>query len=309
MEQLMRATTRRRLVLLHRWTAIALSPVILTLIVTGAILSFAPLLDGRKVARPEAGTLDVAALHALLLTNDAAKNAGAMFISDDRRTVRFDQGPNTKATFLAIATGAPVREPPPSPNDAGGGFFDTVLRIHKNLWNLGGLVTLGAFAIFFLIFTGPLLARPGNRLGALGWHRWTGWLLWPLLAVAPLSLVLMKFHAPVFGRPQGAPMTLVEVVDKIGADHDLRPLRFVARLGPGVGFVVLEPHPNDNRRYIVTRDRVREIDNATVRFGEALHAGEWAGGWGGLLNLASMAAMLGMICTGLLSWRRRARSS
>lgn len=301
----MRPTSRRRLVALHKWLALALSPVLLALVVTGAILSFAPLLDGRARGAMAPPPLDVAALRSLLTRPDVTRDAGSLFVNDDRATVTLRSGRDGHTATFAIASGAPALSPLRRPGAEKGAFFDRVLRIHKNLWGFGGLVTIGAFALGVLVFIGPLLAPPGARRGALGWHRWSGWFLWPLLALAPLSLVLMKFHAPALGGSRSAPMTFVEALDAMGAAHDLRALRVMSHLNDGKTFVVLEPRPDVDLRYVVSRTGINEVDNATVQAGEAIHAGDWGGGWGGMLNLASMLAMLGMLGTGVLSWWRR----
>lgn len=303
----MRPITRRRLVFAHRWMAIALSPFIAALLVTGAILAFEPLTDraGPAAAAPR---IDTAALRALI-TRVPELRDGTGFVLDESRTVatlisRRGRGERS----YSIATGdtvAPPKSPPPTPRER---FFNGVLRIHKDLWGgIGGLfVTLSSFAIALLALSGPWFAPPGARRGALGWHRWMGWFLWPVLAVGPTSLVMMKLHGFVGGGRGGEAMSYAQVLDRMeSASTDPGTIRVIQRMERGGAFVVLEPARGESRRYFVSNSSVTPIDTRTARAGEAIHAGDWAGGWGGVLNLVSAVALLGMLGTGLVSWWRR----
>lgn len=160
-----------------------------------------------------------------------------------------------------------------------------------------------------LALTGPWLAQPGARRSVLGWHRWIGWFLWPLLAVGPVSLVMMKMHGFVNVGSLGGPVTYARVLERMAATgNDLGTLRVVQRLERGGAIVLLEPVPGETRRYLVSAATVTALDTRTARAGEAIHTGDWAAGWGGMLNLTSAVALLAMLGTGLVSWRRRAQA-
>jgi sulfite reductase (NADPH) flavoprotein alpha-component len=303
-------TTRRRLVFAHRWMAIALSPFIAALLVTGAILAFEPLADHASPV-PAAPRVDAAALRALVTRVPEVRDATGFVLDESRTVATLISRRGRPERSFSIATGDTVAPPKSPPQTARERFFNRVLRLHKDLWGgIGGLfVTLSSFAIALLALTGPWFAPPGARRGALGWHRWLGWFLWPVLAVGPVSLVLMKMHGFV-GGGGSAPMSYAQILDQMATtQNDLGTVRVIQRMERGGAFVVFEAIPGDSRRYLVKTASVTPIDTRTARAGEAMHTGDWAGGWGGMLNLVSAVALLGMLGTGLVSWRRRARAA
>lgn len=305
----MQPTTRRRLMKMHRWIAIGSSPVLLALAVTGGILAFEPLSSRSESAAAAAPPpVDVAALRRLLAKPALASIDGFVVFDSQRVVTTLGAGRSQGSSYL-LATGDSIAFRMPEARPGSEQFFNRVLRIHKDLWTGAGglLVTLGSFSLAILVLTGPLLGKPGSRRGLIGWHRWSGWVLWPLLALAPVSLVLMKAHGEAIGRAQ-PDMTISEVLDTLAGSHDLGTLRVVQRIRNGSTFVVLEPAANESRRYVVRRNGITEIDTRTSRVGRAIHSGAWADGWGGMLNLAAALALFGMLATGVVSWRRRAPS-
>lgn len=139
----MRSTTRRRFVLAHRWMAVALSPFLAALLVTGAILAFEPLVDRAEPAT-SAPRVDLTALRNLVTAIPEVRDATG-FVIDESRTFATVYSRRSRAErSFRIATGDTAslpRQAPPTPRRR---FFDTVLRVHKDLWGGlgGGIVTL-----------------------------------------------------------------------------------------------------------------------------------------------------------------------
>ncbi|HEX7018568.1 MAG TPA: PepSY-associated TM helix domain-containing protein [Gemmatimonadaceae bacterium] len=296
--------SRARIASVHRWLAVALSPVILLIILTGAVLAFRPILRPPS-DHPTAIHRDIPRLIALLQLKEANEKAFFVGFPTAGDTVMIAGGnsePKTwdLATGLAVPMPAQVRREPD--------VFDIAERVHKDLWfGLGGLVTLGSIALLFLVIAGPLLARPTRGGGPLGRHiRW-GWWVWPLVAAMPLSLAMMKIHGGAFGSPRQPVTTLAASIRIASRSADLTRLEGMQLLPNGRAFFVLQD-ADGPRKYFLSDGQVRPLDWGVSRFGHALHTGAWGGRWGALLNLAAAAAMLWMLWSGLTSFlTRRAR--
>lgn len=299
--------TRARIAALHRWLALALAPVILLIILSGAVLAFRPILhpDGEH-HQHVTHRADPARVLALVTRAEATAPVNfAGFVDREHRTFMV-AGPHGPVAF-DLATGASVPMPPPPPDEPSG-IFDVALRVHKELWvGAGALVTLASMAMIFLVIAGPFLARPGRGVGPLGRHIRFGWLLWPLVALLPLSLVMMKLHLPVLNRPSAPMAPMSQLMRDAARVTDLSRLDGMQRLPGGRAFVVLEG-ASGPARYVLADGRLRRMDSRVSAIGRQLHEGTWAGRWSGIVNLAAAAAMLWMLGTGVLSFaRRRAR--
>ena len=294
---------RRRLAALHRWSALAFAPVIVVILVTGIILAFRPILGRAHGDHPATGTLQPARLLALLDSVDGAGKAGFVLMQDDRRSVTLFTGPGTPPRTFELANGREVPTPPLPPPD----FFDKVEGVHKDLWaGLGWLVTLASIAMVVLVILGPILARPSRaRRNALGWHIWAGWFAWPLLALLPLSLVIMKLHAPLGRMRQVPPITLVAALTRAQHALDLTRLDGVHRF-PGGAIVVLQG-AHGPEQFVVRGDDVRPLESGMSRLGRELHTGTWAGPWSGVVNVLAALGLLGMLTTGIVAWIRKVR--
>ncbi len=293
------AARRITLARIHRWLALSLSPVFVLILLSGIALAFRPIVGDPE---PPAPTVDPARVVALLQRVDGAGKAIGAFVAPDGRTmiVGATDGPHA----YDLETGRPTAFPPePKPD-----LFDYAMRVHKALWfGLGGLVTLATIAMIVLVVLGPIMRRPPRRRTTpLAWHIWGGWVLWPLVALLPLSVVVMKLHAPVVAH-RGAPMSLVEVLDTAQRSVDLHHLRGVQRF-PFEGAIVVADGAEGPVRWVVDRHGTRPLDSKLSTIGHALHEGTWAGPWSGALNIVAALALLAMLGAGIVSWARKSRS-
>ena len=299
--------TRARIARLHRWLALALAPVILLIILSGAVLAFRPILHPDGERHPRASRhADIGRILALVTRAEAAGPVDFAGFADAEHRTFMLAGPKGAAAY-DLATGAAVPMPAP-PGDEPSGIFDVALRVHKELWvGAGALVTIASLAMIFLVIAGPLLARPGRGIGPLGQHVRFGWFLWPLVALLPLSLVMMKLHLPVLNNPSAARAPMSRLMRDAARVGDLSSLDGMQRLPGGRAFVVLE-NASGPTRYVFADGRLRTMDSRMSAIGRELHEGTWAGRRSGFVNLAAAAAMLWMLGSGVLSFaRRRAR--
>lgn len=292
--------TRARLAMVHRWLALLMTPVFIAILLSGAVLAFRPILG--KTSEPEReGRLDPAVLVGLLRRVDPKGTAPYLFLTPDEGTVGLIQPETGEPRYFSASTGLAAPEPVQPPPD----IFDIALRIHKDLWfGLGGLVGFGTFAMLVLVLLGPLLARPARRpITLLGRHIWMGWILWPLLALLPVSVVLMKLHPPVVTTHRGAPMPLAQAVELTARTVDLSRLRAVQAL-PGGSAMLFTAGVGGPSRFVVHPDGVHAFESPVSTLGRALHAGTWAGPWSGVVNLISTLLLLLLMGLGLASWGR-----
>lgn len=88
----MKPTTRARLARYHRWTALTLLPVYVTLLLSGAVLALHPMLHPRQ-KEPAASPLDTARFGALLRQVDASGKVDGVGVDPDGHTLTlFDRG-------------------------------------------------------------------------------------------------------------------------------------------------------------------------------------------------------------------------
>lgn len=296
--------TRARIARLHRWLALALAPVILLIVLSGAVLAFRPILypHGERHQRVS-HRADVGRILSLVTRAEATAPVDfAGFVDAEHRTFML-AGRNGPAAY-DLATGATVPMPAPPPEERSG-IFDVALRIHKNLWfGAGALVSIASIAMIFLVIAGPILARPGRGVGPLGQHIRFGWFLWPLVALLPLSLVMMKLHLPVLNNPSAPMAPMSRLMRDAAHVTDLSRLDGMQRLPGGRAFVVLDGASGPTR-YVLADGHLRTMDSRWSALGRELHEGTWAGRWSGLINLAAAAAMLWMLGSGVLSYVRR----
>ncbi|HEU5357587.1 MAG TPA: PepSY-associated TM helix domain-containing protein [Gemmatimonadales bacterium] len=292
---------RRRLAALHRWSALAMAPVIAVILVTGIILAFRPILGTPQDEHPSGAVLDPGRLLAVL--DSIGGTADFVLVQDDRRSITVFTGPRQPPKTWELATGREVATPPFTPPD----FFDKVERVHKDLWGgLGFLVTLASIAMVVLIVLGPILARPSRgRKNVLGWHIWGGWFAWPLLALLPVSLVMMKLHTPFGRRRAGPPPSIAAVLGTAARTLDLTHLDGAQRF-PG-GAIVVIGGVHGEGRYVVRGDSVQPLESGMSRLGKELHTGTWAGPWSGALNVVAALGLLVMLWTGTVAWVRKLR--
>jgi uncharacterized iron-regulated membrane protein len=216
-------------------------------------------------------------------------------------TLTVGGGKGSPGTVVDAATGA--IQPGPS---ALAKTLSTMQRMHQTLLlDLGWLVTASTVAMLAMIVLGVLMGWPRFSNTVSGWHKGTAWVLLPLIALSPLTGLMLALRiggAPPAQPPQaqGAAIALSEAVRIVGKEHDLSSLVWIRSMGGRT--LVLLAENREYTAYAVGRDGTQAMPRSWPRL---WHEGNFAGAWSALMNLIISVAMLGLLGTGLWIWLRR----
>ncbi len=286
----------RGLLKIHRWIAIVFSILFLLVIVSGMVLAFKPVVDAQTAERIAVPTL-IKALNAA----DPAGKAGAVAIAGDASVFSLSGRGRGPSGNFDMQSGTKLSE-------AGFDLFSFTRRLHENLLiGADWLVTATTIAMVFLIVSGLFFGWRTLRNNATGWHLGLGWLSLPLLALTPVTGLLMAFH---LGMPQlpdytpaSRPLPLAEAITIASQHADLSGLSLARNFRAGAVMLTTRTD-SGNAQYIVSgQGEFRSMSGpGWVR---SLHEGTWAGAWSGILTLISTFPLLGLMGTGLWTWWRR----
>lgn len=303
------AAVRRTLILLHRWIALILTPIFLVIILTGAVLSFRPIVNSGQGPRSGA-TLDVAALSQLVGAIEKAGQPGGISVIEGGRALQVMSQDPAVAGRWDIASGAHTPAP------AGGiDIFRTAEGLHKTLLlGLGIVVEVASFLMLGIMVAGPFLAWLRFRNSLMGWHTAMGWLLLPLTLTSPVTAVMLSLHIGTGSRPElprtKRPVAISQALAIAGRDLDLNRLAGARRFRGGT--VMLQIAPDATGRngggFVVTDSGVTPLVGGPSLV-KQIHEGTWGGAWSGAINFGISLVLLGLTVTGLWSWvRRKARN-
>ncbi len=293
---------KRFLIQAHRWIALALAPLFLLILLSGAVLAFKPILDAAGDGAEAAATVaEPAAVAALLERVDPEGRARSVEILADGLVSITDIGIYDPATGERTGTA-----------DTGFDLFGTAERLHKDLLAGAGIVVeIATYAMLLIVAAGPFLAWPRLRRTLLGWHLGLGWALLPLALLLPLTGVLMTLHVGMGEMPRipraTTPLPLATALEQASAETDLSGLWMVRRFRGGT-VLVMTRGTAGARAYIISDAGVSALDRSG-NWPKTLHEGTWAGAWSGTLNLVGAFGLTGLTLTGFLSWFRRRRQA
>jgi sulfite reductase (NADPH) flavoprotein alpha-component len=290
---------KRPLLIAHRWLALTLAPVFLLILLSGAILAFKPILGSDSAAGPSA-RVSAGALSAALDAIDPAGRASAVSLSADGRSIDLKSpDPAVAGTFAVATRTATVAS-------QGFDLFGVALRLHKNLLvGAGLLVEIATYAMVVILAAGLLFGLPKLRNTLGGWHRGLGWFALPLVALTPVTGLLMILHV---GKPAlpalapGKPIALAQAIRAVPLPADgaiLMARRFQA------GSALVKTTSSQGERVHVVQSNGQVALTGAPGWVDTVHEGTWAGAWSGVLNLLSALLLMGVTVTGLYSWLRR----
>jgi uncharacterized iron-regulated membrane protein len=282
----------------HRWLALLFALPLAVVIVTGLVLSFEPWLVTRAI---EPLSLSPQKIQGLLSQHDPRGQARALVYRSYDRTLTLGSGRGGGIVVDAV-TGQVQPGPSALANALGKarGLHETLLI------DAGWLVIASTAAMLVMVLLGVLMGWPRFAHTLAGWHKAMAWGLLPLIALSPLTGLLIAagitFTAPPPSAPgtQGAPLKLAEAVRIVGQDHDLSSLvwmrpqggRMLARLAKD----------GEYRLYEVTPAGATALARNWPRL---WHEGNFAGAWSASMNILISFAMIGLLVTGLWIWLRR----
>ncbi|MEY6430831.1 PepSY-associated TM helix domain-containing protein [Thioalkalicoccus limnaeus] len=291
---------KRPLLIAHRWVALGLTPVFLLILLSGAILAVKPILGTDHSAAPSA-RVSTDAVAAALAAIDPAGRATAVSLSADGRSIEVkSEDPAVAGTFdVATRTAAASQ---------GFDLFGFALDLHKNLLvGAGLLVEIATYAMVAILVTGVLFGLPRLRNTLGGWHRGIGWFALPLLALLPITGLLMALH---IGKPTlptlapGEPIGLARAIQAVPQPADGQ-LVMARRFQAGSALVKTRSAQGEAAHVVESNGQVAVT--ATPSWVKQLHEGTWAGAWSGVINLLSALLLIAVTVTGLYSWLRRQR--
>ena len=280
----------------HRWTALLFALPLLVVVVTGFILSFEPILETASV---KPGSVSADQLTALVAKYDPAGKARGLII-DPRLHILTLQGVGADgSTDVDLSSGAEA-----GAHGALRDFFLANRRLHRSLvFQMNWLVVASSYAMLALAALGLCMGFSRLRASLAGWHKGVAWALLPLVALSPLTGIILASgeggpRAPGGrGGPERAP--LVEATKMLASQVDPGAILSIGNRG---GRMVARVARNgETYVYAVTKDGVVEQPRNWSR---SLHTG--SGVWTGLLNVLASGAILTLLITGGAIWTRRA---
>ena len=295
------AVVKSILIRIHRWIGIVLAPVFLLLILSGAVLSFRPIVSDFASASSQA--VDVQALGTLTGNLEAVGPITMVTVAKGDRAIDVASSAAEVAGRWDIASGTRMES-------ATGGIdiFGIAKNLHKSLLlGLGIVVDVASWAMLAIMVVGPLLAWPRFSNSLIGWHRVLGWCLLPVAILSPLTAVLMTLGAgagsaplPRASRPVAISQALAVAAPDVDVSHLVTARRFRG------GTVLMQAAGERGGVFAVTDKGATALTGGPGLL-KQIHEGTWAGAWSGALNLAVSLALLGLTITGFSSWFRRWR--
>lgn len=283
---------------LHRWITLAFALPLAVVIVTGLILSVEPIVQD-LATKP--GSLSTERLTALLAQHDAGGKARAIIVRayEDRLTLQ-GVGPDGSLD-LALSTGQVVDD---DERTMLSDVFRSSRGIHEHfLFDQEWVVVASTFAMLVLIVIGLLMGWPRIRNTVSGWHQGMAWLGLPLVVLSPLTGLAIAygvtFSTPV-PQDRAALLPIREAVRVLGEKTDISGLIWLRTRGGR-----LLARVNEGGVFRVYQVSVRGALPVSPNWPRALHEGNFAGLWSGLMVLVTSFAMLGLLGTGLTIWVRR----
>lgn len=284
--------TKLVLLKLHRWTTLFFALPLLAVIVTGAILSFEPMLQFAGV-RPQ--SLDAAHVIALIKRHDPEGKARALSIDSaaQRLTLR-----GAGAAAIDLASGKAVSPAPLAD------MFRWARVTHERLLGQSWLVIASTIAMLVIMSLGILMGLPRLRNTVSGWHKGAAWFALPLIVASPLTGLCMAFGLTFQGgAPPAArarPIPLLDAVQIVAKSHDLAAVTSIGVRGGRIMARIFED--GELRAYAVTPDGTRALPRNWPRL---IHEGNWSATTGAALNVITSVVLIALLTTGLWIWAQR----
>lgn len=285
----------------HRWVGLLLAPIFATILLSGAVLAFKPILMPETANTP-VGQQAAALVQAV--TQAQANGAEIRSLALDKNEAVFwsSGGKNTPLSAYALADGSFVREGGISPQ-----LFKFAKDVHEELlMDADDIVEIAAYIMVGLMLIGLVfMMRPRLQKKLMAWHNALGVFLLPAWLLLPLTGILMTLHL-------GAPATKSLSEDSPPVAAIVRELSAQQRLQ---NLVVIDTLKGRTVIKLAENGQVQswQMDEggqlAPVNIGrywvKELHEGTWAGRASGWLNFALAGGLLLFLISGVYSWGHR----
>ena len=292
---------RSMLTKIHRYVALALSPIFLILLISGLVLSFKPILAPQLGGHSEPAQLLVVKN---LIEAQKSDVSAVQFSQDASRVYLTD--PKGQMTVFDAHTGAALGEA-----GMGAETYAWFKALHKNLLlDWGDLVEWATYLIVAVMVVGfALLLKPKLSKKLLDVHNAMAWLLLPLIVLLPVTAVLMTFKigAPsfpaIFEGVQVYPSA--EVISQLEAHPELGQLQSIERIKGRYQLITLK-QAQHSQSYFIDEAQQWVAVAQPMYWPKMLHEGTWSdsplGGW---VNVLMSVVLMVLMLTGVYSWGRR----
>lgn len=283
---------------LHRWVTLVFALPLAIIILTGLVLSLEPIVQD-VATKP--GNLSQAQMLAMLDKHDPQGKTRAITMQayEGRLTLA---GAGNGAVVVDLTSGEAVDSAQGSTLSA---LFRASRGLHEHLiFDLGWLVTVSTFAMLFIIALGVLMGWPRLRQSISGWHHGIAWFGLPLLILSPLTGLALVYgisFTPVTPQDRMALPPIREAVKLLGEAHDLSGLIWLRNRGGRMLARV-----NEGGTFRVYQVSMRGVAETPANWPRALHEGNFAGLWSGIMVLVTSLGFIGLMGTGLTIYLRRA---
>lgn len=279
---------------LHRWITVILAIPLATLIVTGLILSYAPIQQSAGITP---GSLKLSQLEAHLTKHDPQGKA---------RGIIFDHGAGTMSILGKSRRDRTVVDMASGEKTSKRHWFSSWNRFARPLhehfvYDLDWLVPLSTAAMLVSIIIGMFMGWPRYSRTLSGWHKVTAWSLLPLLILSPLSGLLISYRVSLSDpAPRSKPMPLIEALRVTAKQHD--PSTIVNIRQRGSRQSVMINTGSSQSLYLPTPEGLKPLPANLPR---VFHQGDFFGIWGGVMNVIVSLAFCFLLGSGLWIWARR----
>lgn len=283
---------------LHRWITLVFALPLAVIILTGLVLSLEPIVQD-VATKP--GSLSLERMLALLDKHDPQGKTRAITMQayEGRLTL---SGAGNGTVVVDIASGEAVDAAQGSTLSS---LFRSMRGLHEHLiFDLGWLVTASTFAMLLIIAFGVLMGWPRLRQSVSGWHHGIAWFGLPLLILSPLTGLALVYgitFSPITPQDRMATPPIRQAVTLLGEAHDLSGLLWLRNRGRRMLARV-----NEGGTFHVYQVSLRGMSEMPVNWPRALHEGNFAGFWSGIMVLITSFGFIGLMGTGLTIYLRRA---
>ncbi len=284
----------------HRYAALILSPILLLIILSGAVLSFKPILA------PEVGgalaSQNLTTLSTIIAAQ--AEEPSAVRFSMDGQKIYLEFKKNNTQVFDAT-TGQNMGEAGMS-----NAVFQWFKSLHKSLLvGLGDVVEWVTYAFLaFMIIGFALLMKPRSPKTLMGAHNTLAWVFLPLVLLLPVTAILMelKVGAPNFKRnyQDAQIVSMTDLIDVVKDHSSMGQLQAIESKKGRFQTIYLQQN-NAIQSYKYSQDNTLNPIQAPSYLPKALHEGTWANQYSGYLNLAITLLLVFFVFSGCYSWLRR----
>lgn len=277
---------------LHRWITVILAIPLATLILTGLVLSFSPIVQTTSV---KPGSLTLSQLENHLTKHDPGSKARGILLDHAAGTLTILGEEGRKTVDLQSGAETDRRH-----------WFSSWNRwarpLHEHfVYDLDWLVPLSTAAMIVSMIIGIFIGWPRITNTISGWHKAVAWFLLPLLILSPLTGLAITYGVTLTPRAERAPaVPVLEAVRMVARKHDPSTLIYVRRRGPRQMVLV-----NTGAQQIQYQPTKAGLKPLPTNWPRAFHQDDFLGVWGGVMNVILSLAFILLLTTGLWIWFKR----